>query len=160
VARLGRRQDAELRHVGRPEEQEAGFAQPPYEVGVVRRPVTRQEARGEVHAQTGDGGVRLDPDRHAGEGAPIAGSDCGRLGDGAIPVELDERPDLRVQRLDPPDRGLHHLAGAHRSIADPGGQDRRGKEGERVHEGAAAYAPDPVVSNRPNGPSDPLNCAL
>ncbi len=141
VARLGRRQDPELGHVRRADDHEARLAQPADEVRVVRRPVSREEARAEVHALPGHGDVRLDPDRHARERARVARLDRVRLGEHPLGVQLDERAELGVDRLDAPERGLDGLAGGERAVADSCGQLRCGQEGERVHHGCEHTTP-------------------
>ena len=59
-----------------------------------------------------DRAVVLDRDRHAGERALVAGADRVGGGQRALGVDVDERVELAVERLDPLERGLDQLAGA------------------------------------------------
>ncbi len=54
------------------------------------------------------------------------------LGERALGVELDERAELRVDRLDPAHAGLHHFARGHGPVANARGQLNCGQEGECV----------------------------
>ena len=65
-------------------------------------------------------------------GSPAA--DRVRLRQRPLRVELDERAELRIERLDPPDTGLDHLAGRDGAVPDARGDLGRRQEGERVHE--------------------------
>ena len=84
-----------------------------YALCVGRWPARKREPKFMHSPATGD--VRLDRDRHAGERALVARLDRVGLGERALGVELDERAELRVDRLDPPERRLDGLAGAETS---------------------------------------------
>jgi hypothetical protein len=121
VARLGGRQDPELRQLGRADHDEARGAEAPHQVGVVRGPVAGEEARAEVHAEPGGGRVRLDRDRHAGERPAVLRIDGGGLGHGVVAVDLGEGAKAWVDGLDPAHGGRDRLAGG--QVASP---DARG----------------------------------
>jgi hypothetical protein len=141
VARLGRRQDPELRHVRRPDHDEAGLAQPPDEVSAVTRPVAGEELRREVHAQAGDRDVGLDRDRHAGERALVARLDLVGSLERPVRVHLDERVDAVVEVVDPAQRRAHDLSGRDLPAADQCGElvDRLEHQVSSAHAAAAAY---------------------
>ena len=54
----------------------------------------------------------LDRDRHAGERPLVAGADGVGGRERAVGVEVDERVELAVERLDPPERRLDQLTRA------------------------------------------------
>jgi hypothetical protein len=122
VPRLGGREDPELRHVGGADDDEAGLAQAPHQVGAVGGAVALEELRGEVHAQALDRDVGLDRDRHARERALVARLDLVRRGERALAVDLDERVQVPVERPDPVQAGLHQLARRQLAAADAGRQ--------------------------------------
>ena len=133
VTRLGGRQDPELRQVGHADDHEPRLAQPPDQVGRVVGPVAVQEARAVVERHPLDRHVALDRDRHAGERRRVVDRDRVGGGQRAVAVDLDERVQGALERLDPAQRGLDHLARAR--AARPHERSRllgRG-EGEVVH---------------------------
>jgi hypothetical protein len=142
VARLGGREDPELRHVRRADDHEARLAQAAHEVGAVVGAVAGQEPGAEVHAQVCDRDVRLDGDRHAGERPLVARLD--RVGSRERPlgVDLDEGVDLLVQVLDPRQRGGDHFARGDLPTPHERGEllDRLEHEVGGAHAAAAAYA--------------------
>jgi hypothetical protein len=139
VARLGRGQDPELGQVRRPDDDEAGVAQPADEVGRVVGFVLGEEARAEVHAHPLDRHVGLDGDGHAGERPLVAGLDRLRGGHRPVPVDLHERVDAVVERLYALERGADRLARRHLSAADERSEvgDREEHEVGRAHRASA-----------------------
>ena len=118
-----------------------GLAQPPHQVGGVIGPLAGEEARAAVELPALDRRVALDRDRHARERRGVAGLDGVGLGQRPLAVDLDERVERRVERLDAPQRGLDDLtrgrvAGAHERGGLFGGHER-----EVVHVAPAPYLP-------------------
>ena len=112
VARLGGRQDRELRQVRDADDHEARLAQPPDQVGGVIGPVAGQELRGAVDLVARDADVALDRDRHPRERRAVARDDGVGGFQSLFGVDLDEGVDDRIERLDAPQRGLDDLARA------------------------------------------------
>ena len=133
VARLGGREDPELRHVRDADDHEARLLQPPHEVGAVAGAVVGEELRAEAHRQPGDRDVGLDRDRDAGEGPLVARLD--RVGgrERAVGVDLDERVDGRLERLDALQRRRRHLARAQLPAAHVRGEIAHRHEHEVPH---------------------------
>jgi hypothetical protein len=105
-------------------------------VVVGRLPVS-EELRGEGQPLALYRAVVLDRDGHAGERALVAGPDLVGRGEGVVGVDVDERVELGVERLDAPERGLHELARGQLAGAYEAGElARRAKE--EVGHGAAA----------------------
>ncbi len=150
MTRLRGRQDAELGQVRRPDHDEARVAQPAHEVRAVRRPVLGQEARGQVHAQPGHGGVGLHRHGHARERPRIPALDLTRLGQRVVADHLDEGVEVGVRGVDPPQRRLDHLGGGDIAAADARGQLGGRQEGEGVHgHGGEATPADRREARRP-----------
>ena len=75
-----------------------------------------------VSRQPATGAVVLDGDRHAGERPRVVAPDVAGLGQRALAVDVDERPELGVERLDAAHGQLDELA-----RRDVSGADQRGK---------------------------------
>jgi hypothetical protein len=118
VARLGGREDPELRHVRDADDHEARLLEPPHEVRAVPRAVVGEQLRAEGHRQPGDRHVRLDRDRDAGERPLVARLDLVGGGECAVRVDLDESVHGRIERLDARERRRRHLARAQLAPAD------------------------------------------
>ena len=135
VARLGGRQDRELRQVRDADDHEARLAQPADEVGGVVGPVAGQELRAAVDLVALDADVALDRDRHARERrARRPATTASAAASARSPSTSMNALMRRIERLDAPQRGLDDLArarvaGAHQR----GGLFGRG-EREIVHE--------------------------
>ena len=92
------------------------------------------------------GTLALIGDRHARERPRVARLDLVGRGQRALGVDLDERVQLAVERLDPVQARLHELARGQLAAADAGRQVARRREHEIAggHEpGAGAYATEP-----------------
>ena len=134
---FGPRQDAPLGQRGRAHHHEARLLQAPHDVVVVGRLPVSEELGGEGQPLARDRAVVLDRDRHAGERALVAGPDLVGRGEGVVGVDVDERVELGVQRLDAIERGLHELAGGQLAGAHEAGELARRAE-EEVGHGAGA----------------------
>jgi hypothetical protein len=140
VARLGGREDPELRHLRGPDHDEARLAQAPHQVRAVVGPVAGEELRPEVHAQAGHRDVRLDGDRHPREGPLVAGLDpVGGL-QRAVGIDLHEGVHARVQVVDACERGGHDLPGRDLPAANQRGKllDRLEHQVGGAHDGGGS----------------------
>ena len=144
AARLGHGQDPELGQVGLPDDHEARLAQPAHDEGVVARDEVAEGVRAQRVRHAGDRGGVLDRDRHAGERPRIARAD--RVGGRQRPlgIEVHERVELAVERLDPPQRGLGQLARAELAAPNELGElagrpeEQLGVHGARAYRAASA----------------------
>jgi hypothetical protein len=118
AARLGHRQDPELRRLRAAHEHEARLAEPPGHRGVVVGHEVRGDvaALGQLHALDRQEQV-LEAQRHAGERALVARLDG--VGRGQRPLGVHQRPVVQVLGgLDPVKRGLRQLARGDLPAAD------------------------------------------
>jgi hypothetical protein len=77
---------------------------------VVGRLPVAEEVGGEGQPLARDRAVVLDRDRHARERPLVTRGHLVGGGEGVLVEDVDERVDLRIQRVDAIQRGLHELA--------------------------------------------------
>ena len=135
---LGDGQDPPLGHRRRADHDRARGTQPTDDVVVVRRAHVAHERGAARQAQPGDRPVRLHRDRDPRQRPGIARRDLGGRGARARVVDLDERTEVRVERLDPRERELDELEGRHVSCADETGELGR-RSGQQIVAGHAAH---------------------
>ena len=135
---LGDGQDPPLGHRRRADDDRARGTQPADDVVVVRRAHVAHERGAARQAQPGDRPVRLHRDRDPRQRPGIARRDLGGRGPRARVVDLDERTEVRVERLDPRQRELDELEGRHVSCADETGELGR-RSGQQIVAGHAAH---------------------
>ena len=97
---------------------------------VVARDVLAQQRGALRQSQPARGAVVLDRDRHAGERPWVAGGDRRSGRQRAVGVDVDERAEAPVERLDALERVADELGGAQLTRAHESGERRRGGEHE------------------------------
>ena len=123
AARLGNGQDPELRRLSLADEHEPGLAEAAYERVVVVRRKLPEKVRSLRHTQPRHRREQvLDRDRHAAEGAIVAGLHLAGGGQGAVRVHVHPRVQPAVYLLDARERCLHELARGELTGAHQGGQ--------------------------------------
>jgi len=107
-------------------------------MGVVTRDEVAEDVRGHRVGHPGDRRGVLDRDRNAREWPRVLGADGFRGRERLLGVDVGERVDGRLKRLDAIERRCDQLGRAHLAGTDKGGELARGFEEEVGHRGRRA----------------------